>query len=89
MRNAVATSSACGLPIALAGAAAMIVTGWDHDALPADTLGYVYWPAVLVIIAATSIAAPLGAKMTHVLPINTLKRLFAIVLAIVGIRMLV
>jgi hypothetical protein len=89
MRNAVATSSACGFPIALAGATAMIVIGWDHTALPADTLGYVYWPAALVIVAATIIAAPFGAKMTHVLPINTLKRLFAIVLAIVGIRMLI
>jgi uncharacterized membrane protein YfcA len=88
MRNAVATSSACGLPIAFAGATSMIVTGWDNAALPADSLGYVYWPAALVIIAATVIAAPFGAKLAHLLPIITLKRLFAVLVAAVGIRML-
>jgi len=33
-------------------------------------------------------SAPLGARLTHYLPIRTLKRVFAIVLVIVGIRML-
>jgi len=88
MRNAVATSSACGLPIAFAGATSMIVTGWDNTALLAGSLGYVYWPAALVIIAATVITAPIGARLAHQLPIKTLKRLFAVLLAIVGIRML-
>ena len=89
MREAVATSSACGLPIALAGTTSMIVTGWNHPALPEDCLGYVYWPAALVIVAATFIAAPFGARQVHRLPIKTLKRLFAIVLTVVGVRMLI
>ena len=88
MRNAVATSSACGLPIAFAGAASMIVTGWNNVALPAGSLGYVYWPAALVIIAATVFTAPFGARLAHQLPIKILKRMFAVLLAIVGIRML-
>lgn len=88
IRNAVATSAACGFPIALAGSIAMIVTGWDRPELPAGSTGYVYWPAALSILAASALAAPLGARLAHKLPLQTLKRIFAVVLAIIGLRML-
>jgi len=50
IRKAVATSSACGFPIALAGTLAMIYTGLDSNSLPENTIGYVYWPAALLIL---------------------------------------
>lgn len=89
IRNAVATSSACGLPIAIAGTTGMIVTGWNHVALPAWSTGYVYWPAAIGIMVASVLTAPLGAKLAHTLPINTLKKVFAVVIGLIGIRMLV
>ena len=89
IRNAVATSAACGLPIAVAGTLSFIVTGWDHAALPVGSIGYVYWPAALSILVASILTAPLGASLAHILPVTILKRVFALVLVIVGIRMLV
>lgn len=88
IRNAVATSAACGLPIAVAGTLSFIVTGWNHSALPPGSTGYVYWPAAFSILIASMLTAPLGAKLAHILPVAVLKRIFALILAIVGIRML-
>ncbi|MBI4005037.1 MAG: sulfite exporter TauE/SafE family protein [Gammaproteobacteria bacterium] len=89
IRNAVATSSASGLPIALVGAIAMIITGWNSQSLPAGSIGYVYWPAAMFILVASIFSAPLGAHLTHTLPIKLLKRIFAFVVFCVGIRMLI
>jgi len=88
IRNAVATSAACGLPIALAGTAAMIFTGWHQQQLPSGATGYVYWPAAIPILISSVLFAPLGAKLMHAMPVDTLKRFFAVVLACVGLRML-
>lgn len=89
IRNAVGTSSACGFPIAVAGTAALIASGWDHPALPTGATGYVYWPAALLIAAASVLGAPVGARLAHALPTHILRRIFAIFLVVVGIRMLV
>jgi len=89
MRNAVAVSSACGFPIAIAATTALIIAGWDEQGVPANSLGYLYWPAAIIISAMTIFSAPLGARLAHYLPIVTLKRVFAVVLVVVGIRMLV
>jgi uncharacterized membrane protein YfcA len=88
IRKAVATSSACGFPIALAGTLAMIYTGLDSTSLPENTIGYVYWPAALLILTTSVLFAPVGAKLAHTMPVGSLKRVFAIVLACVGLRML-
>ncbi|MGH8120104.1 MAG: sulfite exporter TauE/SafE family protein, partial [Gammaproteobacteria bacterium] len=42
IRNAVATSSACGLPIAAVGAGVLIIAGSTYPGLPSGTSGYVY-----------------------------------------------
>ncbi|UCE90311.1 MAG: sulfite exporter TauE/SafE family protein [Pseudomonadota bacterium] len=88
MRNAVANSSACGLPIAVAGAIDFVVAGWNQAALPDWSTGYVYWPAFAGIVAASVLFAPLGAWLAHRLPAQTLKRVFALFLAVLGVRML-
>ena len=89
IRNAVAISSACGFPIAIVGTTSMVIAGWNNQDAPANSLGYLYWPAALIIIAMTIFFAPMGARLAHYLPIPTLKRVFAVVLAIVGILMLI
>jgi uncharacterized protein len=88
IRQAVATSAACGLPIALAGTLGFIVTGWSNPDLPAWSLGYVYGPALAGIAVVSMLSAPLGAKLAHTLPTGTLKKVFAVFLALVGIEML-
>ncbi|SEP10838.1 sulfite exporter TauE/SafE family protein [Aquisalimonas asiatica] len=88
MRQAVGTSAACGLPIALAGAAGFMLTGWGRPDLPALATGYVYWPAVAGMAVASVLTAPYGARLAHRLPGGLLKRLFALLLAVVALRLL-
>ncbi len=89
MRNAVATSAACGFPIAVAGALGFIITGWNVSGLPpSSTLGYIYIPAFLTITPLTLLFAPLGAKLAHSIPVNVLKKVFALFLIALSIKML-
>ncbi len=88
IRNAVATSSACGLPIALAGTIGFIVAGWDEGALPDGSSGYVYWSAMPWIVIATFIFAPVGASLAHSLPTKILRRLFAMLMLVVGVKLM-
>jgi hypothetical protein len=88
MRKAVATSSACGLPIALSGALSFMVMGWDEVGLPSASTGYVYWPVVLSIVLTSSLLAPVGAALAHRLPGARLRRIFALFLVLVGGRLL-
>ncbi len=88
MQHAVATSSACGLPIAVAGCVGFIVTGWNETGLPEDTVGYVYWPAFLIIVISSMLLAPFGAWLAHRLPAAKLKRVFSLALFVLGIKML-
>jgi uncharacterized membrane protein YfcA len=88
MRKAVATSSACGLPIALAGTLGYVITGWGEPGLPAGSTGFVYWPAVGGVILTSILTAPVGAWLAHRLPANVLRRIFAVLLAILGASLL-
>jgi uncharacterized membrane protein YfcA len=88
MRTAVATSSVCGVPIALAGTGAMIVAGLGAEGLPVGATGYVYWPAALAIALTSVVLAPFGAHLAHTLPVGLLRRMFAGLLLLIGIRML-
>ncbi len=88
IHRAVGTSAAIGLPIALAGAAGYMASGSDTGVLPVWSSGYVYWPAFLGIVATSMVFAPLGARLAHTLPTSVLKKLFALLLAVLGARML-
>jgi uncharacterized membrane protein YfcA len=88
IQEAVATASACGLPIAVAGSAGFVVAGWGQAGLPAAASGYLYWPALFGIILTSMLTAPLGARLAHALNAAKLKRLFALLLLMLGLRML-
>lgn len=88
MQQAVATSSACGLPIAIAGCVGFIFTGWNETGLPEYSIGYIYWPAFLAIVVSSILFAPVGAWLAHRLSAAKLKRAFSLVLFILGIKML-
>jgi uncharacterized membrane protein YfcA len=88
VRRAIATSSAIGLPIAVAGTLGFIINGWSEAGRPAWSIGYVNLPAFLGIIVASTAFAPLGARLAHRIPPLLLKRIFAVFLVIVAVRML-
>jgi uncharacterized membrane protein YfcA len=88
VQNAIGTSSAVGCPIAIGGTLGYIYNGWDNALLPPGSLGYVFLPALLWIVPFSMLAAPLGARTTHRLPVATLKRVFACLLILLAARML-
>lgn len=88
MRQAVATSAACGPPIALMAMAGFLHDGWGREGLPAGSTGFVYWPAVAAILVASVPAAPLGARLAHSLPLPLLKRIFGVLLLSVAVALL-
>ncbi|MBI1731366.1 MAG: sulfite exporter TauE/SafE family protein [Gammaproteobacteria bacterium] len=88
VRTAVGSSAACGFPIAVAGTLALVVAGSGAPHLPEYATGYVYWPAAFAVALAGIFAAPIGARLAHALPVRTLQRVFAVLLVIVGTRLM-
>ncbi|MGC8121589.1 sulfite exporter TauE/SafE family protein [Marinobacter sp. VGCF2001] len=88
MQQAVATSAACGFPIAIAGALANVGTGWQNPGLPDFSLGFIYLPALVGVVTTSVFFARIGARLAHRLDGRLLKRIFAIVLVLVGLRFL-
>jgi len=88
IHQAVGTSAALGFPIAVAGTLGYLISGWHESGLPADSLGYIYLPALIGITAMTVLFAPLGARTAHRLPIKGLKRAFGLMLAVLATSML-
>lgn len=80
LHQAVATSAALGFPIALANTIGYVWSGMSIENLPPGMIGYVYWPALVVLVLFSVFLAPVGAKAAHALPVATLKRIFAFLL---------
>lgn len=89
IKKSVAVSAACGFPIALFSVLGFIVLGLQEQDLPEGSLGFVFWPAVLIISLASVLSAPLGANLAASLPAKKLKRIFALFLSLVGVRLIV
>ncbi len=85
VRNAVATAAACGYPIALAGTVGFAVLG---DSTSAASLGYVHLPALAGVAIFSVLGAPLGVNAVHRSSPVLAKRVFAVFLLIVAVKML-
>ncbi|WP_456417250.1 sulfite exporter TauE/SafE family protein [Thiolapillus sp.] len=85
--GSIATSAACGLPIAIAGTLGFMLMGADLGA--GSSTGFVYWPAVAAVGLFAVLTAPVGARLAHSLPVPVLKKWFALLLVIVGARLLI
>lgn len=87
LHRAIATSAAIGFPIAFAGATGYVLGGWTVSGLPVGSLGFVYLPALAGIVLGSVLTAPLGARTAHRLPVRPLKRVFALLLFTLALRM--
>jgi uncharacterized membrane protein YfcA len=87
IHNAVATSAALGLPIAIAGTVGYVIAGLRSTDMPPYTAGYIYLPALVFIVAASVLMAPLGARTAHKWPVKKLKKAFAALLYLLGTYM--
>jgi len=87
--KAVGTASAIGLIISLPGALTMLLLGNTPNDAPAGTFGLINFIGFLCIVPLTVIFAPVGVSMAAKLNATKLKKVFAIVLFITGLRMLI
>ncbi len=85
---AVGTAAVFGLLIALPGVLTLLTVGQTPSDAPIGTFGLVNVPAFFLIIPLTILFAPVGVKLGSKLNPKQLKRAFAVVLLITGIRML-
>ncbi|MGL1958923.1 MAG: sulfite exporter TauE/SafE family protein [Colwellia sp.] len=88
LRHCIGIATVCGVMVALFGSAGYIFTGLGNTHLPAWSLGYVYAPALVGIVLSSSLFAPVGVKFASKLPVKTLKKVFAVFLMFVAIKML-
>ena len=88
IHQAVATSAALGLPVALASSVGYAFSGWQLPAALPGATGYIYWPALVCLMPVTVLLAPWGAKAAHALPVAKLKRVFAGLLALLACYMI-
>ena len=85
--QAIATAAAIGLPLALAGSLVFSIQGSKLTHLPEQTIGYIYWPATLLLSTGSLITTRIGANLTHQLPVKTLKVIFAILIIALAVQM--
>lgn len=88
IHRAVATASVFGFVIAVPATAAYLLAGWGRADLPTGSTGYVNWLAFATLVPATMLFAPLGVRLAYRLQVLQLKRVFALFLLAVGVKMM-
>jgi uncharacterized membrane protein YfcA len=89
IRQAVATSAGLGVPITIAGVVGYMLAGLPHqDMMPPLSIGFVSFVGLALIAPVSSLTAPLGAQLAHVLPPRRLEIAFGIFLLLVSLRFL-
>jgi uncharacterized protein len=86
MHQAIGTCAAMGFPLSIAGAAGYAIAGWNEPGLPPWSVGYVYVPAFVGLSLTSMATAPLGARLAHRLRGATLRRIFALFLVVLGVK---
>lgn len=89
IHEAIGTAAAIGWPLAAAGTAGYVLTGYARQGMPEWSFGYVYLPGLAGIVIASMLLAPAGAKLAHRTPGALLKKIFAAVLFVLATKMLV
>lgn len=84
--RAIGTVAAMGFPLAIAGAAGYALAGLSVAGLPPWSAGFVYLPAFVGISVASVLVAPFGARLAHKLKGPTLRRIFAVFLIAIGVK---
>jgi uncharacterized membrane protein YfcA len=88
LKRAIGTAAAIGFPLSLGSSIGYVYAGWNVGGLPRGSLGFVYVPALALIVATSILTAPLGARVSHHLPVRRLRVVFALLLFLLALHML-
>jgi uncharacterized membrane protein YfcA len=86
VHRAIGTVAALGFVVALAGTVGYAISGLSVAGLPPWSVGFVYVPAAVGISVTSALSAPLGVRLAHRLAPRTLRRVFALFLIAVGVK---
>jgi uncharacterized membrane protein YfcA len=87
-KNAIGTSSATTLITSILGSISYMIFAWD-ESIGMDTIGLINIPSFLIVGVATFFLAPYGARLTHEISPQKVRKIFAIVLALTGISLII
>lgn len=88
VKKAIGTSAAIGLPISVAGTLGYIVNGLSVEFDIPYVVGFIYLPGVALISMMSFLMAPVGANLAHKLPVPVLKKVFAVLLLGLALKMI-
>ena len=89
IHEAVGTSATLGFFIAFPGAIILIISGYNIDALPPLSFGYLNIAIVLLVSSTSIFTANLGAKVSVNVNKVTLRRIFSIFLLFTCISLII
>lgn len=87
MRQAIGSTAAMGVLVAVPGALGFLWIGWGEAAVPPFTLGYINLLASAVLIPFSVICAPYGAQAAHCVPVRNLRLIFSAFMVCVALHM--
>ncbi len=87
IKNAIGTSAAMGLPIAIAGTIGYVISGWANTSMVGLNLGFVYLPAVVCVSIMSFLTAPIGVNLAYKLPVSQLKKIFGVLVFSISVKM--
>jgi uncharacterized membrane protein YfcA len=89
VRSSIATSSAITFFVTLFGSCSYFFIGLHHAFKNHASLGFIYFPAFVTISLFSFVFAPLGVIVMHHLHTTWIKRIFGVVLSLVGVYMII
>lgn len=88
IKGAIGTSAAVGLLISVAGTLGYVFSGWNAEAAFEHSVGFIHLPTVVFVSLASFITAPWGVNAVHLLNTEIIKKLFALMIIALSLKML-
>lgn len=88
LRKAIGSAVAISCLLSTVGSIVFLLPALRDAPIYPNSLGFLFLPSFIPMSLGAAIIAPFGVKMSHYLPKEVLKKIFAIVLCIIGIGMI-
>jgi uncharacterized membrane protein YfcA len=88
MQRSIGTASFSAMIVAMVASACYVLMGSTLTTPLPNSIGYIYLPAFLGIILTSFMTAKIGVSLSHRLPIPQLKKIFAVIVFFIAIKMI-
>lgn len=88
MRKSIGTAAAASFLVCVFGAISYLVLGLTSGVHINDCIGYIHFPAFLIVSLSAPFAAVIGAYLTHKLSVKLLRKVFGVALILAGVALL-